>query len=90
VAIARAMVAAPALILADEPTGNLDPALSRDILGLLRTVNEEKGITIVMVTHSPEAAARGDVRAHLVDGRLVGLEHGARQPQVSVATTESS
>ena len=73
-AIARAIAGRPPIVLADEPTGNLDPGLSRDILGLLREVNHEKGITIVMVTHSPEAAAQGSVRAHLVDGRVVRLE----------------
>ncbi len=76
VAIARAMVTDPALLLADEPTGNLDPGLARDILGLLRSLHERKGITILMVTHSPEAAAQGDVRAHLVEGRLDRLERG--------------
>ncbi|HVG93689.1 MAG TPA: ABC transporter ATP-binding protein, partial [Planctomycetota bacterium] len=51
VAIARAMANRPSLVLADEPTGNLDPGLSRDILGLLRSVNERQGTTIMMVTH---------------------------------------
>jgi putative ABC transport system ATP-binding protein len=74
VAIARAMANRPALVLADEPTGNLDPGLSRDILNLLARVNREKGMTIVMVTHSPEAAARGDLRVRLADGRVTSLE----------------
>ncbi len=71
VAIARAFANDPDLILADEPTGNLDPALSEDILGLLQRLNEEKGTTIAMVTHSPEAARRGGVRVHLDAGRIV-------------------
>jgi putative ABC transport system ATP-binding protein len=88
VAIARALVNRPALVLADEPTGNLDPGLSRDILGLLRAVNEGKGITIVMVTHSPEAAAQGSVRARLDGGRLVRLERSAPSGAVPVAVAE--
>ena len=56
-AIARAFANDPDLILADEPTGNLDPSLSDDILTLLDAMNQERGTTIVMVTHSPEAAA---------------------------------
>ena len=71
VAIARAFVNQPDVILADEPTGNLDPSLSDDILSLLETLNRERGTTIVMVTHSPEAAARGNVRVHLADGQIV-------------------
>jgi putative ABC transport system ATP-binding protein len=61
VAIARALAAAPALLLADEPTGNLDPALSRDVIGLLRSLNRDEKLSILMVTHSPEAAAAGGV-----------------------------
>ena len=87
VAIARAIVAKPDLVLADEPTGNLDPALARDILGLLRAVNERKGITIMMVTHSPEAAAQGSVRTHLVEGRLARVERAA---SLEAAPTASS
>ena len=71
VAIARAFANDPDLILADEPTGNLDPSLSEDILGLLESLNKERGTTIIMVTHSPEAAARGNVRVHIDAGRIV-------------------
>jgi len=71
VAIARAMANDPSLILADEPTGNLDPSLAQDILGLLKSHNVEKGITVIMVTHSPAAADFGTVRIHLNEGRLV-------------------
>ena len=71
VAIARAIANNPSLILADEPTGNLDPSLAQEILELLRILNVEKGITVIMVTHSPAAAAFGKVRIRLVEGRLV-------------------
>ncbi len=70
VAIARALANEPDLVLADEPTGNLDPALARDILGLLQDLNAD-GMTILMVTHSPEAAAIGSQRIHLEQGRVV-------------------
>ena len=74
VAIARATVTRPALVLADEPTGNLDPALARDILAVLRGLNRDRGITIVMVTHSPEAAAMGSVRLTMEAGAIVPAE----------------
>ncbi|MDP2359795.1 MAG: ABC transporter ATP-binding protein [bacterium] len=69
VAIARALVNDPEVILADEPTGNLDPALSREVLGILKALNQQEGRTVIMVTHSPEAATIGRQRLHLVDGR---------------------
>jgi putative ABC transport system ATP-binding protein len=71
VAIARAMANSPSMILADEPTGNLDPALAHEILDLLKTLNTEKGITVIMVTHSPQAADYGTLRIHLKEGKLV-------------------
>jgi putative ABC transport system ATP-binding protein len=71
VAIARAIANNPSLILADEPTGNLDPSLAQDILELLKDLNVEKGITIIMATHSPAAADFGKVRICLKEGRLV-------------------
>ncbi|MCX6272472.1 MAG: ABC transporter ATP-binding protein [Bacteroidetes bacterium] len=71
VAIARALVKKPTFILADEPTGNLDPALSVEILNLLKDINQEKGITVIMVTHSPAAANMGTVKIHLKDGKIV-------------------
>jgi len=71
VAIARAIANDPSLILADEPTGNLDPSLAQEILELLKTLNIEKGITVVMATHSPNAASIGRMRIHLNDGRLI-------------------
>ena len=71
VAIARALANEPSLVLADEPTGNLDPALAKDVLALLATLNREDGTAVLMVTHSPEAAAVGNARVHLEAGRVV-------------------
>ncbi len=71
VAIARALANEPDLILADEPTGNLDPALTTSILDLLEELRQERELTMVMVTHSPAAAARGDRRVHIEAGRIV-------------------
>jgi putative ABC transport system ATP-binding protein len=74
VAIARALVCGPSLLLADEPTGNLDSATSKQVLGLLRLLREQLGITIVMVTHDAQVAGYADRRMHLVDGQFVPLE----------------
>jgi len=71
VAIARALVNSPSVIFADEPTGNLDPTLSLEILDFLNKINKEKGVTIIMVTHSPIAAEYGNVKIKLLDGELV-------------------
>lgn len=70
VAIARAMVTAPAVLLADEPTGNLDTARSREIMELLQAFNREQGITIVMVTHDADMAAYARRIIAFVDGRI--------------------
>lgn len=70
VAIARALSNDPDVILADEPTGNLDPTLSEEILSVLKELNEGDGRTVVMVTHSPQAAKYGTMRLRLTDGRL--------------------
>lgn len=70
VAIARAIVTAPALVLADEPTGNLDTQRSHEIMGLLLTLNRDHGITIVMVTHEPDMAAYAHRMVHFVDGSI--------------------
>ncbi|HZT30540.1 MAG TPA: ABC transporter ATP-binding protein [Bryobacteraceae bacterium] len=71
VAIARAIVTHPAILLADEPTGNLDSENSRVVLGVLRDLNERLGQTILMITHNPEAAAFAHRTVHMRDGRIV-------------------
>lgn len=71
VAIARALAMRPAIILADEPTGNLDSRTGEEVLSLLKTCQEEHDQTIVMVTHDPKAAAYGDRIVTLKDGRVL-------------------
>ncbi|MBU2147766.1 MAG: ABC transporter ATP-binding protein [Alphaproteobacteria bacterium] len=70
VAIARAIVGRPAVIMADEPTGNLDTARSREIMELLTRFNRDDGMTIVMVTHEADMADYADRLVHFVDGRI--------------------
>jgi putative ABC transport system ATP-binding protein len=70
VAIARAIVADPPLLLADEPTGDLDRVSADMILDLLDTLNKDRGRTIVMVTHDPNAASRAEIQLHLDKGSL--------------------
>jgi putative ABC transport system ATP-binding protein len=79
VALARALANAPPIVLADEPTGNLDSANGRHILDLLQGIHRSRGTTIVLVTHDREIAATADARLVLRDGRaveIVGLDHG--------------
>jgi putative ABC transport system ATP-binding protein len=71
VALARAIINEPKIVLADEPTGNLDTKNSEIVLGLLRQLNSELGQTIVMITHNPEAAAYGNRVLHMRDGLVV-------------------
>jgi lipoprotein-releasing system ATP-binding protein len=70
VAIARALIMSPALVLADEPTGNLDTASSDDVFALLRRIHAERGTSFIVVTHDPRLAARCDRIVELVDGRI--------------------
>ena len=72
VAIARAIVNNPAILLADEPTGNLDSENSLAVLDILRDLNERLGQTILMITHNPEAAAYGRSKVEMRDGRIAG------------------
>jgi putative ABC transport system ATP-binding protein len=70
VALARAFAAEPAVLLADEPTGNLDGATGAVVLELLRGLQASRGTTLVVVTHDPAVAEMADRRLHLRDGRL--------------------
>jgi putative ABC transport system ATP-binding protein len=70
VAIARSIVTSPLVLFADEPTGNLDTARSREIMALLAALNRDQGITIVMVTHEPDMAAYAERIVRFVDGRV--------------------
>jgi putative ABC transport system ATP-binding protein len=71
VALARALANDPPIVLADEPTGNLDSRNGRHILGLLKTIHQSRGTTLVLVTHDAELAAMADARLVLRDGRVV-------------------
>ncbi|BBN87153.1 ABC transporter ATP-binding protein [Azospira sp. I09] len=77
VAIARAIVTNPLVLLADEPTGNLDSQRSHEIMELLVRLNREQGITIAMVTHEPDMAAYASRIVHFVDGRVASDERTA-------------
>jgi putative ABC transport system ATP-binding protein len=78
VALARALINKPAIVLADEPTGNLDSKNSEIVLRMLRQSNQELGQTVLMITHNPEAAEYGDRVIHMRDGEIVSPE---RDPQ---------
>ena len=77
-AIARALAAKPAIILADEPTGNLDSATSHDVLGLLKTASKQFCQTLILITHDRDIAQLADRIVHIEDGRIIGgLEKGS-------------
>jgi putative ABC transport system ATP-binding protein len=73
VALARALINKPAIVLADEPTGNLDTKNSDAVLSLLRQSNKDLGQTVLMITHNPEAAAYADRSIHMRDGEIVAV-----------------
>lgn len=71
-AIARAIVGRPKIILADEPTGNLDSKMGTEVMAILHRLNKEDGITIIMVTHNEEQALETDRIVRFFDGRIIG------------------
>ncbi len=81
VALARALINKPAIVLADEPTGNLDSKNSEIVLGMLRQTNRDLGQTVLMITHNPEAASYADRIIHMRDGQIVAPE---QDPQWAV------
>ena len=84
VAIARALVREPSILFADEPTGNLDTRSSREIMGILDTLNREDGITIILVTHEPDIAAYASRELTMKDGQIV--QDVRRAPHLSGVT----
>ena len=84
VAVARALVGAPSILFADEPTGNLDTTSSREIMGILDTLNREDGITIILVTHEPDIAAYASRELTMKDGQIV--QDVRRAPHLSGVT----
>ncbi len=80
VAVARALVHQPKLLIADEPTGNLDTQSGDQVLALLRRAADEFGAAVVIATHSAEAAAMADIRVRMRDGRIQGIESGGSEP----------
>ena len=87
VSIARALLREPELILADEPTGNLDSRSSAEILALMRDLSDSQDQTVVMVTHDPGAAAIADRVVFLRDGQVAGEEAGGSRELISAAFT---
>jgi putative ABC transport system ATP-binding protein len=88
VAIARAIAGEPKILLADEPTGNLDSQMAREVMQLLEELNAQ-GTVVLLVTHDPEIAARAQRNVHIVDGQATDLERGAaliKQPAQSAVS----
>ena len=75
VGIARALVKRPSILMADEPTGNLDSHSSEEILAILQRLNREEGMTVILVTHEASIAARAQRVMSMLDGRVVSIEH---------------
>ena len=83
-AIARALITDPQVLLADEPTGNLDHETGEEIMSILRTLNREQGLTIIMVTHDDSIARQADRIVRLVDGRVEKVERRSSQDRATV------
>ncbi len=83
VAIARALAGDPRILLADEPTGNLDSAMARSVMEILEGINAD-GTTIIMVTHDPELAARARRNVHIIDGQVTDLTSTFANTEVGV------
>ena len=81
VAIARALVGAPTIVLADEPTGALDPQVGQEVMQLFRDLNAEEGITVVIITHDPKVARQCKRRTYINDGVLHEEAPAGREPQ---------
>lgn len=80
IAIARALITRPSIVLADEPTGNLDTENSEAVLAMLRDSSRELNQTVLMITHNPEAASVADRTLHMRDGRTVGFTEASGDP----------
>ncbi|MGG1949300.1 ABC transporter permease [Trinickia sp. NRRL B-1857] len=86
VAIARALIGRPSIVLADEPTGNLDTRTSHEIMVMLRTLNREQGVTLIVVTHEPDIAQYTDRVVTMRDGKIVSDERRVSAPAQSAAS----
>jgi putative ABC transport system ATP-binding protein len=89
VALARALINKPAVVLADEPTGNLDSENSEIVLNMLRQSNQELGQTVLMITHNPEAAKYGNRIIHMRDGQIVKPEEDPQWTAVQPSGSRS-
>jgi putative ABC transport system ATP-binding protein len=89
IAIARALLNNPTLILADEPTGNLDTKTSNEIMDIFTGLNEAKGITMVMVTHEPDIACFARKRIYMRDGLIIREERGREGCEEHASPKES-
>ena len=90
VAIARALITRPAIVLADEPTGNLDTQNSEAVLSMLRSSSRELNQTVLMITHNPEAAQIADRILHMRDGQITGIEVGSRRGAGAIPLGQTS